>query len=363
MCALRTMKVAITADLHLAAKKDCPERYNALKNILEQITDQNIKTKVIENLIIAGDLFDKEFRNYSEFESLCKKYPKIQMHIIPGNHDPDINEQDIVGDNIHIYTAPTPVMFGNTTFLFIPYKKDTNMSEHIAAVKGEIKGKDWFLVSHGDYYGGTKEINPREAGTYMPLSRANVAAFKPKIVFLGHIHKPSYWKVENVYYTGSPCGLDITETGKRRFLVCDTKEGKATGQSVATDVIYFDETFTIVPSDNEVPLLNKEIKDRIKEWGLASSDYEKVVVRVKVIGYASDRSAISKALKDGFAGFSYYQGTGPFIGDLSISSDVQLKEIAQETMDLINKLSWDFGGDEPDRELITTKALKVIYGA
>jgi len=350
------MKVAITADLHLAAKQDCPERYNALENIFGQIAALGI-----ENLLIAGDLFDKEFHNYSEFENLCRKYPKIQIHIIPGNHDANISEKSIVGSNLHIYTIPTPVEIGSATFLLVPYKKTTKMSEQIAVAEEEIKGKDWFLVSHGDYYGGTKELNPREAGTYMPLSRDNVAVFKPKAVFLGHIHKPIHW--ENVYYTGSPCGLDVTETGKRRFLICDTKDGSTKSQEVATDVVYFDETFIIVPLVDEVPLLKSKIDDRIKGWGPAPSDYKKVVVRVKATGYASDRSAILKALEDGFTGFSYYQGTGPSIGELSSSPDVQLNEIAKQTMDLIDELVWDFGGDEPDRELITTKALEVIYGA
>lgn len=348
------MKIAITADLHLAAKKDCPERYNALENILEQLPEN------IENLIIAGDLFDKDFRNYSEFESLCRKYPKIQMQIIPGNHDANISEEIIVGNNIHIYTVPTPLTFGETTFLLIPYKEKTKMSEQIAAAEEEIKGKDWILVSHGDYYGGQKELNPLESGTYMPLSRENVTHYKPRAVFLGHIHKPI--DLENVRYTGSPCGLDITETGKRRFLIYDTADGSIKPQEVATDVIYFDESFLVVPLENEVSLLEKEINNRIEAWKLTPSEAKKVVVRVKAFGYARDRDAISKALEKGFAGFRYHEGTAPSLDKLSHSPDIQLNEIAELTLDSIEGLSWEFGGDEPDRELIMIKALQVIYG-
>ena len=48
------MKIAITADLHLTTKKEHPERFNALKEILEHLRRENVPP-----LIIAGDLFDQ----------------------------------------------------------------------------------------------------------------------------------------------------------------------------------------------------------------------------------------------------------------------------------------------------------------
>lgn len=45
------MTIAIIADIHLRTRGDCPERCNVLVNIL----------KSTEALIIAGDLFDKEY--------------------------------------------------------------------------------------------------------------------------------------------------------------------------------------------------------------------------------------------------------------------------------------------------------------
>jgi len=349
------MRIAITADLHLTTRKEHPERYNALENILTQIDGQGIKT-----LLIAGDLFNKDFQNYAEFESLCKKYPKIQIHIIPGNHDFGISEKDIVGPNIHIYTAPTAVTLDTTQFLFIPYREKTKMSEQIGMLEEEIRGKDWVLISHGDYYGGTKELNPDDPETYMPLSRGNIETFRPRYAFLGHIHKGN--KFDNVCYPGSPCGLDISETAKRRFFIYDTLEGLVE-QPVATDVIYFDESFFIVPSDNEVPLLEQAIEQRIKSWDLDPTDYSNVIMRVQARGYTSDRNAIFQALKKGFDWFKYYN-EGPLIDDLYKSSNPQLDEIAGRVMKLVDEqLMWDFGGDEPDRELVKINALKVIYGA
>lgn len=349
------MKIAITADVHLGIKEYHPERYSALENIFEQIEAENIET-----LLIAGDLFDKDFRNYSEFEKLCKKYPGIQLHIIPGNHDPSISGKSIVGENIHIYTDPATMEIGSTTFLFIPYEEKAKMGEKIAEMESEIEEKQWVLVAHGDYYGGAREMNPLEPGTYMPLSRKDIERFNPRAVFLGHIHKPVSWR--NVYYTGSPCGLEVSETGKRRFLVYDTAEGSVVSRAVITDVLYFDESFVIVPLDSEVSLLKQEIKKRIESWDIDPSDYPKVCFRVEAAGYATDRSAIVTALKEGFDGFRYYKDEGPRIDSLSMSSERQRNAIAERAMKFIDELDWNFGDDEPAKEQVIVAALSVIYG-
>jgi len=94
------MNIAITADVHLPAGENHPERYSALVNILDSLVKQDI-TK----LIIAGDLFDKDCSDYSRFEEVCRRYPQIGIHIIPGNHDPDISRSVIVGENIRIYLS------------------------------------------------------------------------------------------------------------------------------------------------------------------------------------------------------------------------------------------------------------------
>jgi exonuclease SbcD len=281
------------------------------------------------------------------------------MHIIPGNHDANISERAVVAPNIHIYSMPTAVELGSITFVFVPYKEETNMGDEIAALAESIRDKEWVLVGHGDYYGGVRERNPLEPGTYMPLSRENVEVFKPRKVFLGHIHK--YSDQDNVCYPGSPCGLDITETGKRRFLLYNTEDGSVKSLGVSADIIYFDETFVVVPLEDEVPRLQQEIKRRIESWNLEPSEQEKVVVRVRAIGYATDRKAILSVLKDEFSKFKFYSSEEPSIEHLSVSTDRQLNTIAERTMQLIDELDWNFGGDEPDKQTVKLAALNLIY--
>ena len=350
------MKIAVTADAHLRTGARHPERYNALENVFDQTVAAGI-----ENLIIAGDLFDKDFQDYSEFEKLCRNHTSLQLHIIPGNHDPSISGKSITGDNIHIYTDPTVLEIDSVTFLFIPYEEKAKMGEKIAQLEHEIDGKQWVLVGHGDFYGGVKEPNPLEPGTYMPLSRKDVGRFKPRTVFLGHIHKP-HSPANEVHYVGSPCGLDISETGHRRFLVYDTADGSVEPRVIETDVLYFTETFLVLPSDSEVSLLEEEIAKRIESWKIDDSDHSKVKVRVEANGYAKDRSAVLEVLERGFAGFGYYKDEPPTIEKLFVSSDDQLEAISKRTMKLIEELDWSFGGDEPTRGQVELAALSVIYG-
>ncbi len=169
------MKISVTADVHL--RKSHPERYNALEDIFKQTMAENI-----EHLIIAGDLFDQDFQNYSDFEALSKKYSGIQLHIIPGNHDLNISQESIVGDNISIYTEPKDLLFDSTIFLFVPYEEGTNMGDKITEMEQSVEGNKWVLIAHGDYYGGLKEQNPLEPGTYMPLSRKDWERFRPSTI-------------------------------------------------------------------------------------------------------------------------------------------------------------------------------------
>ena len=315
----------------------------------------------IEHLIIAGDLFDKDFQNYSEFEALCRKHPSLQLHVIPGNHDPSISANSITGDNVRIYTEPTVREFDSITILFVPYEAGARMGEKIARVEDDITGKQWVLVGHGDFYGGVKEPNPLEPGTYMPLSRSDLRRFNPRTVFLGHIHKP-HDPASGVTYVGSPCGLDISETGRRRFVVYDTADGSVEDRPVETDVLYFKETFLVLPRDNEVPLLEQEIADRIEAWGIDPADHAKVQLRVEASGYAKDRTAVLHALDSGFERFNYFKDEGPSIENLSVSSDDQLEARSDRAMELIEELDWSFAGDEPTREQVELAALTVIYG-
>ena len=351
------MKIAVTADVHLTRRDDQPARFNALANIFESLA-----VLEIDQLVIAGDLFNKDIQNYSEFETLCKEHPEVTVHIIPGNHDPSLEQKRFATDKIQAYSKPTPVPFGETTFLFIPYQLGTSMGEAIATEASSLEAGKWVLVGHGDYCRGIRQTDADEPGTYMPLFRSDIDRFRPRTVLLGHIHIRS--SKDNVYYPGSPCGLDISEVGPRHFLLYDTETAEISPHRIQTDVLFFKESFMIVPREDELDCLVTEIQRRIEAWGLEESELKRVQLRVAARGFCRNKQAISNLLEESFGSFTHYKNAPPDVGDLSASTHEELVSIANRVEQEIDELDWQVGleDDKPDRDEIMNQALRVIYG-
>lgn len=121
------MKIAFTADCHLKSDQSSPERFEALRFILNRGVEMNIDT-----LIIAGDLFDKEANSYVEFEKLAsnKKYSDIHIIAIRGNHDINIHQNHFTLANLLVVDEPQWVGKERLEldFLFIPYMRNKKMA-------------------------------------------------------------------------------------------------------------------------------------------------------------------------------------------------------------------------------------------
>lgn len=353
------MKIAITADLHLTSFQEHPERYHALENILQQMISDEVNT-----LIAAGDLFDESNRNCAEFDNFCKepKYRRLKIYVILGNHDARISNAYITTENVEIITEPKIVTFNSKglKFLFLPYKKDKTMGEDIASLASKLPHNEWVLIGHGDWSEGMHESNPLEPGVYMPLTRTDIENYKPAEVVLGHIHKPM--NMDTVHYVGSPCGLDITETGRRRFLIIDTDSGLIKPQIVDTDFILFNELIMILPLKDERTYLKKQIEARIKQWTLRDSEKPKVRIQVKVNGYTSNKRELLTTIQECFHGFAFYRNGEPDISEVYVSDDIERAEIVHRVSTWIEKLTWFSNQDQPDKDQILLQALHAIYG-
>jgi len=257
------MKIAFTADIHLRTAAESLYKYNALRDILHQMGDTGI-----ENLVIAGDLFDKQFSNYAEFEKFCGRYNEqgISFHILPGNHDAGIKTGSFAADNINVYDKTELVKFEEKCMpvLFVPYLEGKTIGEEIAPHKNRLDPAGWILAAHGDWLGSSIEANPSEPGTYMPLTKKDMSMYRPARVVLGHIHKPL--DINNLHYCGSPVGLDINETGKRRYLTMDLRNNNLETHNVNTDVLYFNPILYIYPMENEKTFMEDQISGIIGGW-------------------------------------------------------------------------------------------------
>ncbi len=350
------MKIAITADVHLKTGQEYPERYNALKSILDVLVNDDIHT-----LIVAGDLFNAGSQNYAVFDELCrdKKYAGIDFHVIPGNHDFSLGPKYFTAPNIRIYNEPSLVSIGETEpgFFFVPYLTGMSMGEVIAKHSASLPDR-WVLIGHGDYLSGTRDPNNYESGVYMPLGRSDIEHYNPAKVVLGHIHKKM--DTGKVCYPGSPCGMDINETGRRSFIILDTSDLSITEKEVNTEYLFFIENLLALPTSNEFEDIKAKIGSFIEGWGLDSQEVLKARVRLKVKGYTSDKKMLEKVIKQSFEGFKFYNDEGADLTEVSLFNDPERISIVERAKAKVELLSREYGYPQQKRDLIMEQALSII---
>ena len=350
------MKIAVTADVHLVPGDDGhPERMAALRNILERLPGLGV-----EQLIIAGDLFDRAPQGYGEFDALCEQHPAVSIDVIPGNHDPNLADGHLVANNVTVHTQPQLVERDGRQVLFAPYIKGAKMGEVISDFGEELEKEHWILVGHGNYGGGLTTPDPREPGVYMPLSDRDITHSQPALVLLGHIHLPT--DQPPVHYPGSPCGLDVSETGIRRFLVVDTEDATPTPHAIHSDVIFFREHFVVLPGGGESDRLREEISRRIDAWSLDQDIRQRVRVRIEAEGYCENRERIRDVLTEGFSDFTCHDGA-PRVDKLSVNDNPNLVKLANRLRNRIDEIDWKWGDGEPRREDVLLAALAIVYQA
>jgi len=353
------MKIAFTADCHLTTQSKNPERFQALANIFKQCEENDVQL-----LVIAGDLFDQDLPNYAEFDELyhSSRAGDLTTVIIPGNHDQRLSQGTLLGEGLLVYSEPTlQPLDDSRKILFLPYQDKKTMGELIAPFAGELQNQRWVLIGHGDWTAGRNTPDPYEKGLYLPLTRTDLDTYRPELVFLGHIHLAQ--QDQNLYYPGSPCPLNITETGLRRFLILDTDRGEVTSHQVDSPLLYFDEQFIMLPTENGLDLLLNEIRHRIKTWNLHKGWNKKVRLRVKVSGSSNlNRQEILKSIDKAFSGYSYYNNEKPQVSDLIFSIDPDRIEISNQFKTWIEDLDWKPDPNSPSKMEILDQALKIIHG-
>jgi DNA repair exonuclease SbcCD nuclease subunit len=194
----------------------------------------------------------------------------------------------------------------------------------------------------------------------MPLSRRDIDHSEPALVLLGHIHVPT--TQPPVHYPGSPCGLNISETGPRRFLVLETDDASVVPQPIDTEVVFLLERFVVLPAEGESERLRAEIARRIDSWPVDARFRDRVQVRIDAAGYCQSRETIRDLLQEGFAEFHCHDGA-PRLSELHVDQNPQLIALASGVREQIEELDWAWGQGEPEREDAVLAALAIIYRA
>ena len=149
------MTIAITADLHLTTRAEHPQRFAALEDILNQMLACGSQT-----LVIAGDLFDENRRDFHEFEEIVARqdFRSLRVVIIPGNHDVTLKQSSFSLPQLLIIDHPQLAWLeeDGLPFLFLPYKPGVSSGDHLAAFREKISPLEFVLVGHGDFISGVR---------------------------------------------------------------------------------------------------------------------------------------------------------------------------------------------------------------
>jgi DNA repair protein SbcD/Mre11 len=352
------MLVAVTADLHLTPRREHPERFLALESILSTMREGDLT-----DLIIAGDLFDQEIRNVSDFEAVCRDplHRSIRFHLLPGNHDAGLTQRAFAAENVIVHSAPE--IFrpdpASLPVCLMPYRNDQTMGEALSRHAAGFVPGAWILVGHGDWMEGMREPNPHEPGVYMPFTRVDLEGLKPVRVILGHVHKPFDQGV--LHFPGSPCGLDVTETGRRRFIVLDTESGFVQFRAIHTGPLFFDESIVALPLEDETAYLSLVLDAMIRRWGLRDSEKDRTQVRLKVSGYTTDKKRLAECIRRALEGIRLIPDGEADLSDVSVSEDIEREAVAGQVRRLIETMDWPTGPDAPGREAAFLHAVRTIY--
>jgi len=354
------MKIAITADCHLRSDNDRPARYAALENILEQMLALEIGT-----LMVAGDLFDRDANNYAAFEKLLgqERFSGLKIIAIRGNHDVHLRGDDFTSKNFQVIETWTWMRnaASGVDFLLIPYMCDVSMAEALEQAHQQYQpAGGWALIAHGSYLPGSRDVDPYERGVYMPLMGADLQRYRPARVFLGHTHKAYHSR--SVVIPGSPCGMDITESGKRTFIAFDTASRTIERRTVDSETIYMDETITITPGDDVAALITGAIEAVFAKWDIAADERTKVVMRLRVNGYTAHIQQTKGVIEETLQDIKKYQDAPIDYADLKISRDLERDFIVKQFEAQLKQALQEQRIDSGLKDAIRRHALDLIYG-
>ena len=344
------MRVAVTADLHL--RESTPERMQNLEVLIRQLLSAGIR-----QLIIAGDLLDSTDGSYARVDALGKAVPEIRFTIIPGNHDPDLRPELFSADNIEIIRKPTLKRIDKRLFLFLPYREGSTMGEAIADLPGseQLRSQPWILISHGDFAAPRPEDSGRESG-YFPLTREDLARFKPVKVILGHIHAPNKTNAE-VVYPGSPYPVTADEYGQRRVLLLDTKSASVGELALTHPPVRIRAEVFVIPDGGEQQQIREQLQSALAE----QDSPDNLVVQVVLKGYSASRPQ-AKSFAESFLSEQKIACAGIDLESLKVDDRENLAALADAVRRRIAALQLQYEEAEQLRQTVLEKALEIVYG-
>lgn len=279
------MKFVHIADMHFDAPfvtlankgKLADERRLEQRKVMKEVINY-IKDNEILYFFITGDLYEQEYVKKSTIDflnDLFKTIPNTKIFIIPGNHDPYINNSFykkynwnenvyIFSENLEIIEEPEVDIYG---YGFNDYYMQNNYP------KIEIKNNEKMniLLTHGSLDAGTDEQR-----MYNPLNSKTLKNSEFEYIALGHIHKKSYNDYENqkIVYPGSTISLGFDELGPRGMIVGEVTKKKFNLQFIEIQSKTFEEKEFDVTDINS----KEDLIERINDLKFGENKFYKIIL-------------------------------------------------------------------------------------
>lgn len=233
------MRFIHTADQHLFAplktarfsdKQQHKQRVYEFRDTFYRLLEY-AKTKDIDLLFLAGDLFDHSIINIEEVRRMFERLSALsaEVFLLIGNHDTFLHQtayQHLLKTyDIHTFSKDAPAVHLKDVSVYGINTADFNQA-HLNHVASNIDtSKSNVLLLHGDvmnseddYYLCTVEALKRLDFDYIAL---------------GHIHKHQFL-ADHIAYAGNLEPLDFSETNQKGFI-----EGTLKKQACQADFIPF----------------------------------------------------------------------------------------------------------------------------
>lgn len=229
------MKIAILGDTHLGARNASGHFSKFFNKFFSEVFYPYLVEHDIKDVIQLGDLFDNRTQLSVKAYHACKTTwfdplitHNIHMHCLVGNHDtfyksslqintPELLLQHEYRGHLSVYSSPTVIEIGGTTFAMVPWICDDNKEQtfnflnkdHVADIccgHFEIDGFEMMRGVAG--HGGL----PRELFSRFEMTLS------------GHYHTKSYDDYHRIQYVGTPYEITFADLhDPRGFHIFDTE--------------------------------------------------------------------------------------------------------------------------------------------
>lgn len=244
------MKLLHIADIHFGVKflnknkilreKLKEAQYTAFRKTIEFLINNKI-----DGLLIAGDLFDGEYRPLRAERFLLEEFRKLNDNNIKvfyslGNHDSNgtFKENFLMElpENVKIFNKERSESYLLNDTIYIHSIGHQNNIENRNLIKEFPKYKNGYYnvgLVHCSVVGSVNE-----GDKYLPTTREELKNLNYDYWALGHIHKNMKIS-DKIYYSGSLQGLHSKETDKKGGMLIDFENGYPTIDFVEFGVIDF----------------------------------------------------------------------------------------------------------------------------